>query len=109
MAFIGHLFVPGSALTPQHQHLQNQLQLTCEMIRNPQNPPASPLAVIEALNLCLAPTEIFFDAADNEGDCALTFLGHLLDEAGVSPDYLVSHMERGNCQNCHLEAQQVTS
>jgi hypothetical protein len=85
-----------------HRHLDTVLSELCHRRRDPSNAPFSVVPLIDAVNA----SQIHkFDYMNYE--CAAEFFDVLLCELELLPDYLVTHLEVGTCQECGARSQQV--
>ena len=84
----------------------------CHEYRDPNHPPFGPGDLIEAANACLPPdTDIHNRFVGGYYACAMEFLqkdpGGLLFNIALDHGFLVHYMQRGHCNICGQDYQEV--
>ena len=83
-------------------HLCQELVRLCGLRRDPSQPPLDPLPMVAAVN---GVTNNAFQPQVPE--CALEFLGAVLDNLELLPQFLQSYQEVGDCVLCQAPYRQV--
>lgn len=76
----------------------------CQDSRDNTLPRLCPLPLLRALNACL-PQDQRFD--ERRSGCTVEVLIHLLEQLAVMPGHIVTHRERGTCNQCGAVWEQV--
>jgi hypothetical protein len=87
-----------------HRMLDEAVRMMAMRRRDPGVAPFSPEPLVNALNECLNHASRFNIRLR---ECALEFLFRLWQELDLRPEFLISHVERGSCQGCRVDYEQV--
>jgi hypothetical protein len=86
-----------------HRHLDTVLRELCHRRRDPSTAPFSVVPLIDAVNESQVHQFLYMNF-----ECAVEFMEVFLSELQLLPDYLVTHLEVGTCQECGARSQQVS-
>ena len=103
---------PNAPRSLVNLQLEQTFLRMCQNYRDPNHPPFGPEDLIEAANACLAAgTDVHNRFVGGYNACALEFLsrdpGGLLFNIALDHGFLVHYMQRGQCNLCGEEYQEV--